>query len=173
AIFGEDYYIEIQDHGIADQKRCNEVLLRWAREYGVKVIATNDVHYIEQHDSAAQDVLLCLQTGKDLYDPNRMRFENDQFYLKSAAEMRASLQDLDAMTVDSALDTTREIVDKCDLELSMGKLLMPHYPIPAEFGTDMDAYLGHLVFQRARERYPDLRPEVTERLETELRIIAD
>ena len=172
-IFGDDYYIEIQDHGIEDQRACNAVLLRWATEYGVKVIATNDVHYIQQQDSAAQDVLLCLQTGKDLADPNRMRFENDQFYLKSADEMRASLIDLGPALTDLALDTTREIVDKCDLELSMGKLLMPHYPIPAEFGNDMDAYLKHLVFARARERYPELGAEVVERLNLELGIIAE
>jgi DNA polymerase III subunit alpha len=84
-IFGEDYYVEIQDHGIPDQHKCNEVLLRWAKEYGVKVIATNDVHYVEEGDAEAQDILLCLQTGKDLHDPDRMRFENNQFFLKSPA----------------------------------------------------------------------------------------
>ena len=172
-IFGEDYYIEIQDHGIPDQKRCNEVLLRWARTYGVKAIATNDVHYVEQTDAAAQDVLLCLQTGKDLMDPNRMRFENDQFYLKGIDEMRSAFPDLEAKITDAALDATREIVDKCDLELSMGKLLMPHYPIPEAFGQDMDAYLEHLVFARARERYPAWTSEVEERLRHELRIIKE
>lgn len=172
-VFGDDYYVEIQDHGIPDQKRCNEVLLRWADEYGVKVIATNDVHYIQKEDAAAQDVLLCLQTGKDLYDPNRMKFENDQFYLKSVDEMRAALSDLEPVTRDAALETTREIVDKCDLNLSMGKLLMPHYPIPEKFGNDMDAYLRHLVFERAAERYPQMGQEVVERLDRELAIIAE
>ena len=172
-LFGEDYYIEIQDHGIPDQKKCNEVLLRWARQYGVKAIATNDVHYVEQTDAAAQDVLLCLQTGKDLLDPNRMRFENDQFYLKGLDEMRSAFPDLEAKITDEALDTTREIVDKCDLELSMGTLLMPHYPIPPAFGTDMDAYLEHLVFERARERYPQWTSVVEERLRHELRIIKE
>src|SRR5690606_15165612 len=139
-------YVEIQDHGIAEQKRCNAVLLRWATEYGVQVIATNDVHYVNQTDSEAQDVLLCLQTGKDLHDPNRMRFENDQFFLKSADEMRLAMRDLDPMIVEASLRNTREIVDKCDFELSTGKLLMPHYPLPPEFGADMDAYLRHLVY---------------------------
>ena len=172
-IFGEDYYIEIQDHGIPDQKTCNEVLLRWSRQFGVKAIATNDVHYVEQTDAAAQDVLLCLQTGKDLMDPNRMRFENDQFYLKGLDEMRAAFPDLEAKITDEALDTTREIVDKCDLDLSMGKLLMPHYPIPEAFGQDMDAYLEHLVFERAKERYPQWTSEVQDRLVHELRIIKE
>ena len=93
-VFGDDYYIEIQNHNIPDQHRCNEVLLKWAREYNVKIVSTNDVHYVEQADAAAQDVLLCLQTGKDFYDPNRMRFEGDQFYLKSASEMERTLLDL-------------------------------------------------------------------------------
>ena len=135
------------------------------------MIATNDVHYVEQDDAAAQDVLLCLQTGKDLMDPNRMRFENDQFYLKSADEMRASLADLGPVLTDQALDTTREIVDKCDLELSMGTLLMPHYPIPDQFGNDMDAFLKHLVFEKARERYPAVGQDVVDRLNLELEII--
>ena len=170
-IFGEDYYIEIQDHGIPDQKKCNAVLLRWAKEYNVKIIATNDVHYVEQADSEAQDVLLCLQTGKDYHDPNRMRFENDQFFLKSPEEMVAALAELDPAQTQAALVNTREIAEKCKLELSMGKLLMPHYPIPKQFKDDMDAYLRHLVFERAKERYPGVPEEVRERLDYELKII--
>ncbi|MBX2820426.1 MAG: PHP domain-containing protein, partial [Rhodothermaceae bacterium] len=130
-VFGEDYYVEIQDHGIPDQKKCNAVLLRWAKEYNVKVIATNDVHYVEKEDAAAQDVLLCLQTGKDLNDPNRMRFENDQFYLKTTEEMIAALStDIELALCEAMLDNTREIADKCVFDLPMGTLLMPHYPIP-------------------------------------------
>ena len=172
-LLGEDYYIEIQDHGIEDQKRCNALLLQWAREYGVKVIATNDVHYIKPEDAAAQDVLLCLQTGKDMNDPSRMRFDSDQFYFKSASEMRLALRDLDEtpIKIEAALDTTREIVDKCSMELSTGRLLMPHYAIPGKFDDDMDAYLRHLVFERAPERYPEMGQDVVERLEGELSII--
>lgn len=170
-IFGDDYYIEIQDHEIPEQKRCNHVLLKWADEYNVKVIATNDVHYVEQADAAAQDVLLCLQTGKDLYDPNRMRFENDQFYMKTFPEMQATLYELEPRIRDTSLYNTREIADKCNFELEMGKLLMPHYPIPAVFNNDMDAYLKHLVFEGARRRYGELRQEVVERLNHELGII--
>ncbi len=172
-IFGEDYYIEIQDHGIPDQQTCNHVLLKWAKEYGVKVIASNDVHYVEQEDAAAQDVLLCLQTGKEMNDPNRMRFENDQFFLKDVDQMRMSLRDLDPIVRDAALDTTREIVDKCALELSMGKLLMPHYPIPQQFGNDMDGYLRHLVFERATVKYPEMSQTVVERLNYELGVIRE
>ena len=171
-IFGEDYYIELQDHGITDQKTVNEVLVRWAAEYNVKVIATNDVHYVEQIDNEPHDILLCLQTGADLDDPRRMKFENDQFYLKSTAEMQAALSiDIDPRIVDAALDTTREIADKCTFQLSRSDLLMPHFPLPNEFGGDMDAFLHHMVFERARIRYPELAQNVVERLEHELSII--
>jgi DNA polymerase-3 subunit alpha len=171
-IFGDDYYIEIQDHGIADQKTVNQVLLRWASEYNVKAIATNDVHYVEQVDNEPHDILLCLQTGADLDDPRRMRFENDQFYLKSTAEMQSALSvDIDSKIVDAALDTTREIADKCTFKISRSSLLMPHYPLPDAFDSDMDGYLRHLVFERASVRYPELTQDVVDRLEQELAII--
>src|SRR5690606_20077041 len=101
------------------------------------------------------------------------RFENDQFYFKTVDEMRAALSGLDPIVRDGALDTTREIVDKCDFTLPMGRLLMPHYPIPEEFGGDMDAYLRHLVFERAGERYPGMPQDVVERLNHELAIISE
>lgn len=172
-IFGKDYLIEIQDHGIEDQHRVNEVLLRWAKEYEVPVVATNDVHYVEREDHAAQDVLLCLQTGKDLYDPNRMRFENDQFFLKSAKQMEASLASLDPTVRQQSLVNTLDVADRCDLEIQMGQLLMPHYPLPDEFAGDMDGYLGYLVYDRAQSRYGEITTAVTERLDLELGIIRD
>ncbi len=169
-IFGEDYYIELQDHAIPEQKRCNEVLVRWSKEYGVKAIATNDVHYVDQTDSEAQDVLLCLQTGKDRSDPNRMRFENDQFYLKTEAEMLAALSDIPEAAARSAIATTREVADKCAFDLPMGTLLMPHFPLPPGF-DDGDAYLRHLTYQGARRRYPEMPQHVVERLDFELSVI--
>jgi len=172
-IFGDNYYIEIQNHNIVDQHRCNDVLLRWARDYDVKVITTNDVHYVDQADAAAQDVLLCLQTGKDLADPNRMRFENDQFYLKSASEMEWSLRELDASVSRQALVTTNEIADKCRFELPMGQMLMPHFPLPTSFENNVDGYLSHLVRDRAKTRFPELTPEITDRLKHELGIIRE
>ncbi|MFT4604680.1 MAG: DNA polymerase-3 subunit alpha [Rhodothermales bacterium] len=172
-IFGKDYLIEIQDHGIEDQHRVNEVLLRWAREYEIGVVATNDVHYVEREDHAAQDVLLCLQTGKDLTDPNRMKFENDQFFLKTPTQMEAALASLDPAMRQQALVTTLDVADRCNLELQMGKLLMPHYPLPDEFAADMDGYLRHLVYQKAPSRYGEVTLAVTERLDVELGIIRD
>jgi DNA polymerase-3 subunit alpha len=176
-IFGEDYYIEIQDHGIPEQRKCNAVLLKWAKQLDVKVVATNDVHYVEQDDAAAQDVLLCLQTGRALNDPTRMRFENDQFFLKSTQQMQAAFADSvgDALVVDRALDTTREIADKCKLELQMGNLLMPHFPLPEAFDDDMGAYLRHLVYEGAKMRYgaEGISETVRERLDFELKVIAE
>ncbi len=177
SIFGDDYYIEVQDHAIPDQRTCNAVLTRWAEEYNVTVVATNDVHYVDQADAEAQDVLLCLQTGKDLHDPNRMRFENDQFFLKSADEMRlafgASVQDgvfRNAAAVDAALDASREIADKCRLEIPMGNLLMPHFPIPPQFSGPSD-YLRSLTYDGAKQRWPEITETIRERLDLELGVI--
>ena len=177
-IFGDDYYIEVQDHAIPDQRTCNAVLMRWADKYGVKVVASNDVHYVDQLDAEAQDVLLCLQTGKDLHDPNRMRFENDQFYLKTADEMRlafgSSVRDgvfTNEAAVDAALDASLEIADKCKLDIPMGTLLMPHFPIPPEFNDDTGAFLRHLTYEGARKRWPEISEVIRERLDLELGVI--
>ncbi|HHP7236984.1 DNA polymerase III subunit alpha [Longibacter sp.] len=172
-IFQDDYYIEIQNHDIEDQHTCNEVLLRWSEEYDVDVIATNDVHYVDQGDAEAQDILLCLQTGKDYKDPNRMRFSNDQFYLKGAEEMTEALTGIPESFQREALVNTNEVAAKCNFELQMGDLLMPHYPIPDGF-DGMDDYLRHLTFERANERYGDpLSQDVVDRLNHELGIIKE
>jgi DNA polymerase III subunit alpha len=172
-VFGDDYYIEIQDHDIDDQHTCNEVLLRWSKAYDVPVIATNDVHYVDEGDAEAQDLLLCLQTGKDYKDPNRMRFSNDQFYLKGAEEMTEALTGLPESFQREALVNTTEVAAKCEFELQMGDLLMPHYPIPDGF-EGMDDYLRHLTFERAKERYGDpLSQDVVDRLNHELGIIKE
>lgn len=172
-IFQDDYYIEIQNHDIEDQHTCNEVLLRWSEEYDVDVIATNDVHYVDQGDAEAQDILLCLQTGKDYKDPNRMRFSNDQFYLKGAEEMTEALTGIPESFQREALVNTNQVAAKCNFELQMGDLLMPHYPIPDGF-DGMDDYLRHLTFERANERYGDpLSQDVVDRLNHELGIIKE
>lgn len=169
-VFGtEDYYVEIQNHGIEDQKKVNEQLLVLAKEFNVEVVATNDVHYVTKEDADAQDILLCLQTGKDLDDPGRLRFEKQEFYLKSAKEMHAVL----GRTKRAAawMENSVAIAEKCQFELPMGNLLMPHFEIPAEFGGNSEKYLRHLVFERGRERYPDFSEDVQARLNHELGII--
>ena len=182
-IFGrENYFVEVQDHAIPEQRQCNAVLVRWAKEYGVRVVATNDVHYIEQADAEAQDVLLCLQTGKSLDTPGRMKFENDQFYFKSADQMRGALAPgladgvfENEAAVDAAIRASAEVADQCRLEIPMGQLLMPHFPIPAPHDGP-DAYLRHLTYEGARARYADgagLPAHVAERLDYELATISD
>ncbi len=178
-LFGEDYYIELQRHQMEEQDRVNEVLLRWADEYKVKVICTNDSHYVDQKDWNAHDILLCINTGEKQATPairefveegtvmkgGRFAFWNDQFYFKTQAEMGALFHDL-----PFALDNTQEIVDKCE-QLQLKKdILLPNFVIPKEFASQ-DDYLRHLTFEGARQRYKDITPEIEERLNFELRTI--
>jgi len=170
-VFGDDYYIELQRHGLSDQNHCNEVLVRWAKEYNVKMIATNDCHYVNEEDSEAHDVLLALQTNADIDDPNRFRFTDDNnnlntnFYLKTPEEMNELFDD-----VPSAIDNTNEVIEKIDtLDLS-SELLLPHYSIPDKFDS-MDEYLRDLTYKGAQKRYGEIRQDVSERIEQELAII--
>ncbi|MBK8920450.1 MAG: DNA polymerase III subunit alpha [Saprospirales bacterium] len=178
-IFGEDYYIEIQRHQMEEQDQVNEVLLRWASEYNVKVICTNDSHYVDQKDYNAHDILLCINTGEKQATPairefveegavmkgGRFAFWNDQFYFKTQAEMGQLFQDLPL-----ALDNTMEIVDKCDTLKLKQDILLPNFVIPAEFASQ-DDYLRHLTFEGARERYKEISPEIEERLNFELHTV--
>ncbi|MCW9707808.1 DNA polymerase III subunit alpha [Fodinibius salsisoli] len=172
-VFGDDYYIELQRHGLEDQNRCNEVLIKWSKEYNVKMIATNDSHYVEEEDSEAHDILLALQTNADINDPNRFRFTDDnnnlntEFYLKTPAEMKELFSD-----VPEAVDNTNEIIEKVDdIELS-SELLLPDYTIPDEYDSMYD-YLRQLTYEGAKERYGQVTQDVSERIEQELAIIKD
>lgn len=172
-VFGiEDYYIEIQRHGLRDMEKCNEVLLRWAKKYGLKVIATNDVHYVNEEDSEAHDLLLALQTASDYHDPNRFRFTDDygelnrNFYFKTPEEMGKLFSD-----VPEALDYTVELAEKCQFEMNLaGDMLLPSYQVPKEF-KDMDDYLAHLTWIGARKKYPEITSDLSERIELELAIM--
>lgn len=172
-IFGDDYYIEVQRHNLADQLKCNEVLVKWAREYNVKIIATNDSHYVNREDSEAHDILLALQTNADIDDPTRFRFTDDdnnlnrEFYLKKPDEMAELFDDLPA-----SIDNTNEIVAKVDdIDLS-SELLLPHFNIPHTF-SDSKTFLRHLTLQGAKERYNEITAAISERIEQELNIIHD
>lgn len=163
-IFGkDDFYIEIQDHGIPEEKMCNPLLVKIAREIGVKVVATNDAHYLEKEDAEAHDVLLCVQTRKTIDDPKRMKFFSDEFYLKTYEEM----YELFSWCPES-LETPFEIAAKCKVRIEKKDLMPPYTPengqTPAEFLRDM-AYKG-LV-----RRYGELTDEIKERAEYELNII--
>ena len=176
-IFAEDYYIELQRHGIPEQDKVNEVLIRWSKKYNVKIIASNDSHYVDQQDSNAHDILLCINTGekqstpimKDFGDDDsnsskgkRFAFYNDQFYFKTTAEMTQIFSDL-----PEAIDNTNEIVDKIiPLKLKQD-IMLPNYVIPNGFATQ-DDYLYDLTYKGAKVRYVEITPEVEERLNFEL-----
>ena len=170
--FGDNYYVEIQNHNLRDQQTCNAVLIDWARRYGVKLVATNDVHYIDRADADPHDLLLALQTDAKYTDRNRFRFEDDQknlnprFYFKTAEEMAALFPDH-----PEALETTIEIAEKCSYAPELaGELLLPVFRIPEGFADEND-YLRHLTWEGARKKYPEITTELTERIERELAII--
>ncbi|MFZ1369881.1 MAG: DNA polymerase III subunit alpha, partial [Ferruginibacter sp.] len=178
-IFQEDYYVELQRHGIPDQEKVNAVLLKFAKKYNVKVIASNDSHYVDQKDFNAHDILLCINTGEkqstpalreftddDVFAKNkRFAFPNDQFYLKTGAEMSRVFEDL-----PEAIDNTNEIVDKVELLNLNRDILLPHFTVPVNFKSQ-DEYLESLTWAVAKERYKILTPEAEERLKFELGVI--
>ena len=168
-IFGRDHlFVELQDHGIEDQQRTNPLLVRLANRLRLPLLATNDSHYVHQHDAVAHDALLCVQTGSLRSDPDRFRFHGDQHYVKSAVEMRSLFGEL-----PSACDNTLWIAERCELEIEFGKPQLPEFPLPEGF-ADASAYLEHLTFEGARARWGDhLADDVVERLVYELRVIAD
>ena len=168
-IFGRDHlFVEIQDHGIPEQKRTNPELLRLAKRLQLPLLATNDSHYVSQGDAVAHDALLCVQTGSLMSDPDRFRFHGDHHYLKSAAEMRYLFRE-----VEEACDNSLWIAERCDLQIEFGKPLLPNFPLPEGFADDAE-YLHHLTFEGARARWGDQLPdEVTERLAYELKVIGD
>ncbi len=175
-IFQEDYYVELQRHGIPDQDKVNKVLLGFAKKHNVKVIASNDSHYVDQTDYDAHDILLCINTGEkwktekltdfsddDVSSKNkRFAFPNDQFYFKTKDEMSKVFSDL-----PESLDNTNEIVDKIELLDLKRDILLPHFPVPKEFSSG-DEYLEHLTWMGAKERYTDITVEIEERLRFEL-----
>ena len=167
-IFGEkNFYVEIMDHGIREEKIVMPRLISLAREMNVPLVATNDCHYLEEKDADAQEVLLCIQTGKTLDDANRMRMDTRQLYVKSENEMRT----LFAACPD-AVDRTQEIADRCNVEFEFGVTRLPHYPVPA--GETALSMLTRLTHEGLRERYPDAKEtdEPWQRLNYELNVIS-
>ena len=163
--FGEEnFYLEIQDHGIQEEKRAARELIRLHRDTGIPLALTNDAHYVEKSDAAAQDVLLCIQTGKTLEEPNRMRFETQEFYLKSEEEMRALFPEY-----PEAADNTAKIAARCSYDFEFGHYHLPRFKLPAG-ETDSDAYLRRLCERGFAERFAG-RPEVHAQLEYELGVI--
>ncbi len=168
-IFGRDnFFIELQDHGIPEQRRTNPMLLELARKINAPLVATNDSHYTDQADHTAHDALLCVQTGSLMSDPDRFKFHGDQHFLKTAREMRSDWSEL-----PEACDNTLWIAERCDVEIEFGKPQLPDFPIPEGF-AGADAYLEHLVFEGAKKRWGNqLSDDVVERLAYELKVISD
>jgi len=164
-VFGRDnYFLEVQDHGLADQKRVNAGILRLARALEVPIVATNDLHYPTRDDARAHEVLLCIQTGKTINDKDRWRFSSDQFYFKSPDEMKRVFADLPA-----AITNTVAVAERCNLQLQFGKLRLPRYRVPE--GDTLETFLERLAWQGLRARYPVVSAEAEARLRHELAII--
>ncbi len=165
ALFGErNFFLEIQDHGIRDEKRAAAELITLHKDTGIPLVVTNDAHYIEKQDAYYQDVLMCIQMGKTVDDPNRMRFESQELYLKSEDEMRALFPDW-----QEAADNTVDIAERCNFDFRFGHYYLPRFKLP-EGETDSDAYLRKLCEKGFAERYPN-NPEVHSQLEYELEMI--
>ena len=193
-IFQEDYYVELQRHGMAEQDSVNEVLIKLARKYNVKIIASNDSHYIEQDDFNAHDILLCINTGEKINTPalrefadddvsiknKRFAFPNDQFYFKTTDEMGKAFHDL-----PEALDNTNEIVDKVELLNLTRDILLPNFPVEKRYqiytkdetigkniisaeSLNQWEYLKHITYEGAKKRYSELTDEIKDRIEFEL-----
>ncbi len=182
-LFGEDFYVEFQRHGMAEQDKVNEVLIKFARKHNVKIIASNDSHYVDQTDFNAHDILLCINTGEKVATPalrdfadddvnmkdKRFAFPNDEFYFKKTSEMIDRFKDL-----PEAIDNTNEIVSKVELLNLKRDILLPAFPIPHEFQKHSDAnlnqweFLKHITYEGAKNRYSEIGEDVRERIDFEL-----
>ena len=164
-IFGEDnYFLELQDHGIAEQKKVNAQLLNLSRETGIGLVATNDVHYTYADDVEAHDILLCIQTGKKLEDEDRMRYEGGQYFLKSEEEMAALFP-----YAPEAISNTQKIADRCNVKIEFGVTKLPRFDVPEGF-TSWE-YLNKLCHEGLEKKYDNVTPQLEERLEYELNTI--
>ena len=164
-IFGKgNFFLELQDHGIPEQKYVNPQLIRMSQELGIALVCTNDVHYTYAQDADAHDILLCIQTGKKVTDENRMRYDGGQYYLKSPEEMAELFP-----YAPQALENTCKIAERCNVEIEFGVTKVPHFEVPQ--GFDSWTYLNHLCNEGMKRRYPDADEEKKKRLEYELSVI--
>ena len=164
-IFGKDnFFLELQDHGLPDQRLVNQGLMRMSKETGLELVATNDIHYTFAEDEKAHDILLCIQTGKKVEDEDRMRYEGGQFYCKSEEEMRALFP-----YAPEALDNTHKIARRCNVDIEFGVTKLPKYEVPE--GFDSWGYLNHLCREGFKTRYPDDDGTLSQRLDYELDVI--
>ncbi|WP_207711010.1 DNA polymerase III subunit alpha [Romboutsia sp. CE17] len=164
-IFGKDnYFLEIQDHNLPEQKEVNAGIIKLSKELDIPLVATNDLHYVNKEDSKIHDILMCIQMGKTVNDPSRMRFGSDEFYLKSREEM----EEIFPYAID-ALDNTVKIAERCNVEFDFNTIHLPNYDVPEGYTTN--SYLRELCFKGLKERYENPNEEVIERLNYELSVI--
>ncbi|MDP3386720.1 MAG: DNA polymerase III subunit alpha, partial [Eubacteriales bacterium] len=164
-VFGEkNFFLELQDHGMNEQKIVNRQLIQMSKETGIPLVMTNDVHYINRDDAKFHDVLLCIQTGKTLEDDDRMSFPSDEFYLKNSDEMMMLFPDL-----EQAAENTARIADRCNVELDFNTIHLPEFKAPD--GFENEQYLQHLCEVGISERYKNVTIEIQDRLDYELQVI--
>jgi DNA polymerase-3 subunit alpha len=164
-LFGQgNYYLEIQDHGIPEEKMVCEVLAAMSEKTGIPLVATNDLHYVRRQDAEVHDVLLCIQTAAVVSDEQRMRFPGSEFYMKSPKKWPPYFH-----INSQALNNTLEIAERCSLDFEFGHFHLPHFDIPE--GYTAESYLDELVRSRFAERYPQPEESVVQRLEYELAMI--
>ena len=165
-VFGEDYYIEIQNNGIREQVLANQKLVQLARKLDIPLVATNDAHYLKREDAYNHEILLCIQTGKRMNDPDRMKFDTDELYVKSPEEMSEYFS-----AFPDAIENTVKIADKCNVEFEFGHTILPNYDVPPEFPTHYD-FLKKLCDDGLKKRYGEnLSEEIIKRAEYEIGII--
>ena len=169
-LFGEDYYIELQDHGLEEQKKTNPELIKIAQELGIEMVITNDSHYLNKEDADTHDTLLCLNTNSDKDDPNRFHFPSNEFYVKTAEQLRESFSWMDRELFDTCIENTVKIAEKCNVVVKKTDAL-PAYEVPKGFTTE--TYLNNLVYNGMKKRYGKITEELQERADYELKVIED
>ncbi|MGH7496184.1 MAG: DNA polymerase III subunit alpha [bacterium] len=166
-LFGDDYYLEIHKHNLPEEDEVREHVVALSKDLSIPLVVTNDIHYLKREHASPHDVLICLQTGKDRDDPNRLRYTTDEIYFKSPAEMYATFKGY-----EEALAITDDIANKCDLKLDFSKVYLPSFELPQEHqDKTLDEYLAILAHEGLRRRYPEVTPELEHRLNYELETI--
>lgn len=168
-LFGEDYYIELQDHGLEKQKMSNPGLIQLAKDLDIKMVITNDSHYLRKEDADWHDTLLCIQTNALKESQDRFRFPNDEFYVKTPEQLRDSFKWMEADMFEECIKNTVEVADKCHLIIEMGKYHIPYFELPPNFTSE--SYLEYLTLEGIKKRYGAIRPDLKERMDYELGVI--
>lgn len=168
-LFGDDYYIELQDHGLDEQKKTNPELIQIAKDLNIKMVITNDSHYLTKDDADMHDTLLCMQTNSDKADPNRFHFPNNEFYIKTAEQLRTTFKWMDEDLFNECIANTVEIAEKCHLIIELGNSPLPAYEVPPNHTTE--SYFEYLVYEGAQKRYGEISPQLKERIDYEIGII--